>query len=281
MNDPHPTPSEAGATRPWRPGTIARGETDPPPEDVDFGRGRHLPRLDRVSPWHVRWYPPRVLEPEVMSEDDEAESYMDAAAAAHLARLDAGWASIVIGTGPRRKTRVLDVGAGGGQIPLLLAQARPQWRIWAVDRSSAMLTAGRPAITAEATRARRAARAFFLAPAVAEGRRLPFPDGGLDLVVANSLLHHLPDPTPILDEIARVAGPEGRVLLRDLRRPPRIARRSWVAWHGRHYEGAMRELYEASVAAAFTPAEMEIILRHSALTGALVEKQGPYLIVRR
>jgi hypothetical protein len=43
----------------------------------------------------------------------------------------------------------------------------------------------------------------------------------------------------------------------------------------------MRELYEASVAAAFTPAEMEIILRHSALTGALVEKQGPYLIVRR
>jgi SAM-dependent methyltransferase len=281
VNDPCLTPSEVGATGPWRPGSIARGKADPRPEDVDFGRSHNLPCLDRVSPWHVRCYPPRVLEPEIMGEDEEAESYMDAAAAEHLARLDAGWASLVIGLGPRGVARVLDVGTGGGQIPTMLARARPQWRIWAVDRSPAMLAAGRPAVTAEATRARRAARAFFLAPAVADGRRLPFPDGGLDLVVSNSLLHHLPDPTPVLDEIARVAGPEGRVLLRDLRRPPRIALRSWVCWHGRHYEGMMRALYEASVAAAFTPAELAILLRHSGLAGAEVDEQGPYLIVRR
>jgi hypothetical protein len=35
------------------------------------------------------------------------------------------------------------------------------------------------------------------------------------------------------------------------------------------------------MAAAFTPAELTIILRRSALAGAEVEKQGPYLIVRR
>ena len=216
-----------------------------------------------------------------MDEAEEAESYMNAAAAEHLARLDAAWASVVIELGPRGVARVLDIGTGGGQIPALLARARPQWRIWAVDRSPAMLAAGRPAVTAESTRARRAARAFFLAAAVADGRRLPFPDGGLDLVVSNSLLHHLADPTAVLDEIARVAGPGGRVLLRDLRRPPRVLFRSWVAWHGRNYEGTMRALYEASVAAAFTPAELAIILRHSALAGAEVEKDGPYLIARR
>jgi hypothetical protein len=43
----------------------------------------------------------------------------------------------------------------------------------------------------------------------------------------------------------------------------------------------MRALYEASVAAAFTPAELAIIVRHSALAGTAVEKQGPYLLVRR
>ena len=43
----------------------------------------------------------------------------------------------------------------------------------------------------------------------------------------------------------------------------------------------MLALYEASVAAAFTPAELTILLRHSALAGAEVEKEGPYLIVRR
>ena len=85
----------------------------------------------------------------------------------------------------------------------------------------------------------------------------------------------------MLNEIARVAGPGGLVLLRDLRRPPRVLFRSWVAWHGRHYGGTMLALYEASVAAAFTPAELTILLRHSALAGAEVEKEGPYLIVRR
>lgn len=281
MNEPIRPEPRASATQPWRPGSIARGAAGLHPGDTDFDRSRHLPRLDRVSPWHVRWYPPRVLEPEVMGEDEEAGSYMDAAAAAHLARLDAGWASLVARLGPRGGARVLDVGTGGAQIPLLLARARPRWRIWALDRSRAMLDAGRHAFSAEASAARRAARAFPLARAVADGRRLPFADGALDVVVSNSLLHHLPDPTPVLNEIGRVAGARGLILLRDLRRPPRVALPFWVAWHGRHYEGTMRELYEDSVRAAFTPAELAILLRHSALAGATVEEQGPYLIVVR
>lgn len=281
MIDPHPPPSEVGATRPWRPRSIPRGEADPGPGAVDFGHSHHLPRLDRVSPWHVRWYPPRVLEPEVMDAEDEAGAYMDAAAAEHLARLDAGWAELVARTGPRGPARVLDVGTGGGQIPVLLARRRPDWRIWGIDRSQTMLLAGGMGVRAASREARRVARPFDLGLAAAEGRRLPFPDGALDLVVSNSLLHHLADPTAVLDEIARVVRPAGRVLLRDLRRPPRIAFRSWLAWHGRHYAGTMRALYEASVAAAFTPTELTIILRHSALTGAVVRNDGPYLIVKR
>ncbi len=216
-----------------------------------------------------------------MDTEDEAGAYMDAAVATHLARLDAGWASLVARTGPRGPTRVLDVGTGGGQIPLLLSRARPEWRIWALDRSLAMLAEGWPAVIEEATDARLRARPFILAPAVADARQLPFPDAAFDVVVSNSLLHHLADPTAVLDEIARVARPEGRVLLRDLRRPPRLLFHAWLAWHGRHYAGAMRELYEASVAAAFTPSELEIILRHSALAGASVEADGPYLILQR
>lgn len=279
MADP---PPEAGVTRAWQPGSIPRrGPVDLAAGERDLRRGRHLPRLDRVSRWHVRWYPRRVLEPEVMDTEAEAGAYMDAAAATHLARLDAGWASLVAGTGPRAPARVLDVGTGGGQIPLLLAQARPEWRIWAVDRSAAMLAEGWPAVLERATEARLRARPFFLAPAVAEARRLPFADAAFELVISNSLLHHLADPTPVLNEMARVAGHRGRVLLRDLRRPPRAWLRSHVAWHSRHYAGAMRALYEASVAAAFTPAELRIILRHTALAGSEVRSDGPYLIVER
>jgi hypothetical protein len=41
----------------------------------------------------------------------------------------------------------------------------------------------------------------------------------------------------------------------------------------------MRRLYEDSVAAAFTPTEIAIILRHSALAEATVSAEGPYLVV--
>ncbi|MGH7587416.1 MAG: class I SAM-dependent methyltransferase [Gemmatimonadota bacterium] len=234
-----------------------------------------------MSRWHVRWYPPRILEPEIMEAENEAGAYMEAAAAEHLARLDAGWAELVARTGPRGPARVLDVGTGGGQIPVLLARRRPAWRIWGVDRSQAMLVAGGVGVLAASRQARRVARPFGLGLAAAEGRRLPFPDGALDLVVSNSLLHHLADPTAVLNEIGRVVHPAGGVLLRDLRRPPRLWFRSHVAWHGRHYEGAMGALYEASVAAAFTPAELTIILRHSLLAGAEVRSEGPYLIIER
>ena len=268
----------AGVTRPWR-GDIPRARASGPVENP--GRALFEPAIERVSKRHTRVYGMRRLEPEVMDEAGEAEAYMGAAAETHLARLDAAWVERVVAFGPRGPARVLDVGTGGGQIPAQLARRRPDWRIWAVDRASAMLRAGRPAIAAARRDARSAIAPFRLALAQTEARALPFPDGAFDLVISNSLLHHLGDPTPVLDEIARVAGASGRVLLRDLRRPPRGLLRAWVGWHGRRYEGAMRRLYAESVAAAFTPEELAIVVRHSRLERAGVARAGPYLLVAR
>jgi ubiquinone/menaquinone biosynthesis C-methylase UbiE len=268
----------AGVTGYWR-GEIARALPSGPVEDP--GRALFEPALDRVSRRHVRIYGQRRLEPEVMDEGDEAEAYMGAAAETHLARLDAGWVERVVAFGPAGPARVLDVGTGGGQIPARIARRRPRWWIWGVDRAGSMLAAGRAGIEAARREARVAIEPFRLGLALADARMLPFPDGAFDLVISNSLLHHIGDPTPILDDVARVAGPTGRVLLRDLRRPPRALLPAWVSWHGRHYAGAMRRLYEDSVAAAFTPQELEIVLRHSRLAGAIVSSAGPYMVVAR
>jgi SAM-dependent methyltransferase len=265
-------------TRPWwgdPPRSLPSGSIDDPGGEVLAAT------VDLVPRWH-RWvYPARELEPEVMNEHDEAEAYMDAAAAEHLARLDASWVERVLATGPRGAACVLDVGTGGGQIPRLIAARRPRWRIWAVDRAWAMLAAGGHDLARARGEARRRGRALCLGLAQGEARALPFPDGAFDLVVSNSLLHHLADPAPVLDEIGRVAGAGGRVLLRDLRRPPRWRYQAHVRWHGRHYRGTMRHLYENSVAAAFTPIELATIVRHTALAGADVRSAGPYLIVER
>ncbi len=53
-----------------------------------------------------------------------------------------------------------------------------------------------------------------------------------------------------------------------LRRPSRLAYPLHVGWYGRHYTGKMRELYEASVRAAYTYDELENLLRRSQLSGA-------------
>lgn len=278
LDGKHRGGNPAGVTRAWRDPEVREL---PSGEVADPGAALFEPALDRVSRRHARVYGARRLEPEIMDEAGEADAYMSAAGEAHLARLDASWIERVVAFGPRGEARVLDVGTGGGQIPARIARRRPAWRIWAVDRAGSMLAAGSAGLAAARSEARSAIEPFGLELALAEARALPFPDGAFDLVISNSLLHHIGDPTPVLDEIARVAGPTGRVLLRDLRRPPRGLLRAWVAWHGRHYGGEMRRLYEDSVAAAFTPDELAIVVRHSRLAGAAVCSAGPYLVVAR
>jgi ubiquinone/menaquinone biosynthesis C-methylase UbiE len=95
--------------------------------------------------------------------------------------------------------------------------------------------------------------------------RLPYGDASFDLVMCNSTLHHLADPAGLLDEMARVAMPQGAVLIRDLARPIAPAYPLHVRIFGRHYRGEMRRLYEASVRAAYTPAELEVLLTNSKL----------------
>ena len=103
---------------------------------------------------------------------------------------------------------------------------------------------------------------------------MPFPEGSFDLVLCNSLLHHLPDPLALFNEISRVAKPGGAILLRDLRRPSRLEFPLHAGWFGRHYSGMMRQLYRDSLRAAYTRTELEDLLHRSRLAGARVFRSG-------
>lgn len=206
------------------------------------------------------WYGERVPEPEVMDGADEVEAYASAASQAYLDALNDDFVEHVLRLGVRAG-RGLDIGTGPGQIPLKIARRLPQLECVGIDRSEAMLAEGR-----------RQAEALGLSARVrfqpGDGRRLEFPEASFDLVICNSVLHHLSEPVRVLDEIARVARPAAAILLRDLRRPSRFAFPLHVGWYGRHYSGQMRALYEASVRAAYTADELRGLLRRSKLAGA-------------
>jgi ubiquinone/menaquinone biosynthesis C-methylase UbiE len=221
--------------------------------------------------WLDEWLKlPRVPEPEVMDDSGEVEAYSSAAAQAYLNTIDDTFvdhAARLVNVRAPCTGRALDVGCGPGQIVLKLAQRLPDWHFTGVDRSPNMV---RQALAARDEIARRvgndlASRVEF---SIADGCNLPFPDGSFDLVVCNSVLHHLEQPGRLFTEITRLASSDGAILLRDLQRPSRLKYPVHVCWHGRHYSGLMYKLYCDSVRAAYTPAELVALLRASPLRDA-------------
>ncbi len=229
--------------------------------------------------WLKKWFDlPRVPEPEVMDDSGEVEAYSSAAAQAYLNKIDDTFVEhaerLLRGRALLAETgHALDIGCGPGQIVLKLAQRLPGWRFTGVDRSANMV---RQALAARDHAVPRGggeltARVDFR---VADGSKLPFADGTFDLVLCNSVLHHLEQPARLLVEMARVAAPGGAILLRDLRRPSRPACPLHVRWHGRHYSGLMYKLYCDSVRAAYQPEELAALLRASPLRDARIFTLG-------
>lgn len=212
---------------------------------------------------------PRVPEPEVMADSGEVEAYASAAAQKHLNRIDDTFVehavSLVHG---REKGCALDIGTGPGQIVLKLARRLPEWKFVAVDHSPNMIRQADENLASAAKSAPNLVRRVEFS--VADGNRLALPDASFDLVMSNSVLHHLAQPQRLLAEVARLAKPGAAILLRDLRRPSRLIFPWHVRWHGRNYSGTMYQLFCASVRSAYTLPEMKSLLSESPICDARV-----------
>jgi len=221
---------------------------------------------------------PRVPEPEVMDDSSEVRAYSSAAAEAYLGKVDDSFVEHALRLIGPASGRALDIGCGPGQIVRKLSARLPQWRFFGVDRSRAMVQGalktrdsleqsgdieGAPSMAGNAH--------FFLGDA----NSLPFRGASFDLVLCNSVLHHMRDASRLFAEIRRIAKPEAAILLRDLRRPSRIGYRFHLRWYGRHYEGLMYKLYCDSVRAAYTREELSAILRSADISGARLFTHGP------
>ncbi len=210
----------------------------------------------------------RTSEPEVMDGRDEVAAYASASSQRHLESLDNRFVEQVLSLGSRESgCLLLDLGCGPGNLAVKIALRCPRWRVVGFDRSRTMLDAAHRAARSSGVDG----RVFFLQ---GDGGRLGFADGTFDMVMSNSVLHHLASPKRVFQEMARVAKPDGTVLVRDLRRPSWLAFPFHVSWHGRHYSGMMKKLFKDSVRAAYTPEELAGLLRASGMARARIFLQG-------
>jgi SAM-dependent methyltransferase len=94
---------------------------------------------------------------------------------------------------------VVEVGAGTGNFLALFAGVAG--RLMAVDVTFGMLVEARRHPGVELVQA--------------DGARLPFPPGSIDLIACAQAFHHIFEPVPILKEMFRVIGTAGAVLVVD------------------------------------------------------------------
>ena len=219
----------------------------------------------------------RVPEPEVMDDDGEAQAYSSASAEAYLSKIDDSFVEHAMGLVGPAPGNAVDIGCGPGQILKKLSARLPEWKFCGVDRSFAMIRlaaeSGGKSDLPPATGSTGSSKGnvqFF----PGDANFLPFRDASFDLVLCNSVLHHMREPARLLAEIRRIAKPNAGILLCDLRRPSRITYLFHVRWHGRHYEGLMYKLYCDSVRAAYTREELAAMLRSVSISGARAFAHG-------
>ncbi len=150
---------------------------------------------------------PRTLEPEVMDTAIEAHDYdqMDHSEVNRVFVDDMQAAFDVSGD-------ILDVGTGTALIPIEVCKRIDECRIMAIDLSQHMLERAR--LNLELDGFTHQIQLEFV-----DSKQMPYPDGMFDIVMSNSIVHHIPEPLTVLAESVRVTRPDGRLFFRDLTRP--------------------------------------------------------------
>ncbi len=163
---------------------------------------------------------------------------------------------------PLSSARALDLGCGPGDIVIRFLRAYPQATCDALDGSQAMLDHARAALD----------KLLGVAPRcrlICD--RLPSPDlpgAYYELVLSNSLLHHLHDPQALWRTVRETAKPGAIVLVMDLMRPPSAAwAEALVATYAADAPEVLRNDFRNSLFAAFEPQEVVEQIQEAGLAG--------------
>jgi 2-polyprenyl-3-methyl-5-hydroxy-6-metoxy-1,4-benzoquinol methylase len=138
------------------------------------------------------------------------------------------------------------------------------WRITAIDGSQAMLDLAATAI-------RRAGKQSAIQLKLAYAKATGLAAGSFDMVISNSIVHHVAEPAAFWAEVKRLSKPGGLVFMRDLSRPASDAAAAAIVQTYAGTESALlQDEFHRSLLAAYTPDEVREQLRTAGLTDLTV-----------
>ena len=107
--------------------------------------------------------------------------------------------------------KILDVGCGFAAVPIEIAKALPEAEITGIDLGLPLLELGQRLVD-------EAGVSDHITLLEGDAHSLAYEDDTFDVVVNTFMLHIVDDPVAMLNETERVARPDGRIMIRDLRR---------------------------------------------------------------
>lgn len=204
----------------------------------------------------------RVLEPEVMDTTEDAVDY-DAMDHTQVNRV---FVDDLLMSWPTRERllRVFDAGTGTAQIPIELLGRGVAAKVIAADAASEMLRLARANVS-------RAGLSPVVTCVECDCKQLPDADESFDIVMSNSIIHHIPEPFLVFAECWRILKPGGLLFIRDLHRPQaEAALQALVDQYAAGTNAHQRRLFSDSLRAALTVDEVHELVQPLGINPASV-----------
>lgn len=202
----------------------------------------------------------RIPEPELMEDHEQAAAYANADFSqphnGFIRQFRKRFPGIAV------RGQVLDLGCGPGDIAIRFARAFPACTVHGVDGSEAMLEEGDKRLAREPDVARRIQLIYGLLPDAG------LPQAHYEVIISNSLLHHLIDSRVLWSSIKRYGKQGTLVFIMDLMRPETQEQaRELVRRHAAEEPEILQHDFHHSLLAAYTPDEVRLQLREAGLDG--------------
>jgi ubiquinone/menaquinone biosynthesis C-methylase UbiE len=200
----------------------------------------------------------RILEPEVMESSEDADEYNDMDHSkvnqAFVAELLAFAESQTEPDEVLELGDVLDLGTGTALIPVELCKQHYACRVMAVDLAASMLDLAVYNLEVHSMTER-------ITLAQVDAKTMGFDNGNFDLVMSNSIIHHIPEPMDCLKQMVRVTCEGGLLFIRDLMRPADLETlQSLVQTYAGEESEYCRRLFGDSLHAALTLEEIRALV---------------------
>jgi ubiquinone/menaquinone biosynthesis C-methylase UbiE len=198
----------------------------------------------------------RILEPEVMDTESEALDYnsMDHSTVNRLFVDDLLTEAASGDLATHQPWQLFDAGTGTALIPLELLSRSLPVSITASDLAEQMLIVAKANVAASG-------HDDAIRLVLSDCKQLPDGDSAYDIVMSNSIVHHIPEPQSVLKELWRILKPGGLLFVRDLMRPNDLATLDdLVRTYAGEANAHQQQMFRDSLHAALTLAEVKTLL---------------------